>query len=208
MNIAEYKNLSKIIATYLKLDFQTEVMAKLGHNQKIRKNVFISDEFHEYVTSTDSDFFSQSREAKCINIVATQSYTSIQNSIKNDATTKVILQNLINKLWFRTDDIFTIEEAQKQIGKEDKEKISTTISENAKETNFNFITNSLVSKDSSLSESYNTYTQNDYIFETNFFSQNLKTFESLAFLSNGFNILKPEKLYMIPYFKQKEENDE
>lgn len=30
MNIAEYKNLSKIIATYLKLDFQTEVMARLG----------------------------------------------------------------------------------------------------------------------------------------------------------------------------------
>ncbi len=29
MNIAEYKNLSKIIAAYLKLDFQTEVMARL-----------------------------------------------------------------------------------------------------------------------------------------------------------------------------------
>ena len=205
MNIAEYKNLSKIIATYLKLDFQTEVMSILGKNTHIRKNAFISDEFHEYVTSTDSDFFAQSREAKCINIVATQSYTSIQNAIKSESTTKVILQNLINKLWFRTDDIFTIEEAQKQIGKEDKEKISTTISENAKETNFNFITNSLISKDSSLSESYNTYTQNDFIYETNFFSQSLKTFEALAFLSNGFSILKPEKLQMIPYFKKQNE---
>ena len=206
MNIAEYKNLSKIIATYLKLDFQTEVMSQLGNNKKIRKNAFISDEFHEYVTSTDSDFFAQSREAKCINIVATQSYTSIKNTIKDDSTTKVILQNLINKIWFRTDDIFTIEEAQKQIGKEDKEKVSTTISENAKETNFNFITNSLISKDSSLSESYNTYTQNDFIFETNFFSQSLQTFEALTFLSNGFNILKPEKLTLIPYFKQEKED--
>lgn len=204
MNIAEYKNLSKIIAAYLKLDFQTEVMSALGKNQKIRKNSFISDEFHEYVTSTDSDFFAQSREAKCINIVATQSYTSIQNAIKSEATTKVILQNLINKIWFRTDDIYTIEEAQKQIGKEEKEKISTTISENAKETNFNFITNSLISKDSSLSESFNKYTQNDFIYETSFFSQNLKTFEALSFLSTGYQILKPEKLKMIPYFKQKE----
>lgn len=208
MNIAEYKNLSKIIAAYLKLDFQTEVMSKLNSLEKIRKSAFISDEFHEYVTSTDCDFFAQSREAKCINIVATQSYTSIQNALKNDSTTKVILQNLINKLWFRTDDIFTIEEAQKQIGKEDKEKISTTISENAKETNFDFITSSLVSKDSSLSESYNKYTQNDFVFETNFFSQTLKTFEALAFLSNGFNILKPEKLSMLPYFKQSEEKNE
>jgi hypothetical protein len=34
MNIAEYKNLSKIIATYLKLDFQTEVMSRLRQQQK------------------------------------------------------------------------------------------------------------------------------------------------------------------------------
>ena len=205
MNISEYKNLSKIIATYLKLDFQTEVMSKLKNSKTIRKNAFISDEFQEYVTTTDSDFLSQSREAKCINIVATQSYTSIQNALKDESATKVILQNLINKIWFRTDDIFTIEEAQKQIGKEEKEKFSTTISENAKETNFSFITNSLISKDSSLSESYNTYTQNDFIFETNFFSQHLKTFEALTFLSDGFNILKPQKLKMLPYFKEKEE---
>lgn len=202
MNIAEYKNLSKIIAAYLKLDFQTEVMSRLGNEKQIRKSAFISDEYHEYVTTTDSDFFAQSREAKCINIVATQSYSSISNAIKDKDTTKVILQNLINKLWFRTDDLFTIEDAQKQIGKEEKEKISTTISENAKETNFSFVTNSLISKASNISESYNKSTQSDFVYETNFFSQSLKTFECIAFLSNGFNILKPTKLKMFPYFKK------
>lgn len=200
MNIAEYKNLSKIIATYLKLDFQSEVMARLNTTSKIRKSAFISDEFHEYVTTTDSDFFAQCREAKCINIVATQSYSSIKNALKDEASTKVILQNLINKFWFRTDDTFTIEEAQKQIGKEEKEKVSTTISENAKETNFNFITNTLHSRNSNISESYNKYTQNDYIYDTNFFSQSLETFKSLAFISDGMKILKPQKLQMIPYY--------
>ncbi len=202
MNISEYKNLSKIIATYLKLDFQTEVMSRLGKNLKIRKSAFISDEFHEYVTTTDADFFAQCREAKCINIVATQSYSSIKNTLKDENSTKVILQNLINKIWFRTDDIFTIEEAQKQIGKEEKEKISTTISENAKETKLNFFTNNLMSKNSSLSESYNKYTQNDYIYDTNFFSQSLETFQSLAFISDGLRILKPKKLQMIPYYEK------
>lgn len=201
MNIAEYKNLSKILAAYLKLDFQTEVLSRLSDNTQIRKSAFISDEFHEYVTTTDADFFAQSREAKCINIVATQSYTSIKNAIKDEAATKVILQNLINKLWFRTDDIFTIEEAQKQIGKEEKEKISTTISENAKETKLNFITNNLMSRDSNISESYNKYTQNDYIYDTNYFSQSLKTFNCIAFISDGLKILKPTKLQMIPYYK-------
>lgn len=202
MNIAEYKNLSKIIAAYLKLDFQTEVMSALGKNSKIRKSAFISDEYHEYVTATDADFFAQCREAKCINIVATQSYSSIKNTLKDDSATKVILQNLINKIWFRTDDIFTIEETQKQIGKEEKEKISTTISENAKETKFNLFTNTLVSKESNLSESYNKYTQNDYIYDTNYFSQTLETFKSLCFISDGQKILKPTHLQMIPYYQK------
>lgn len=202
MNIAEYKNLSKIIASYLKLDFQTEVMSRLSSSSKIRKSAFISDEFHEYVTTTDSDFFAQCREAKCINIVATQSYSSIKNALKDDDSTKVILQNLINKFWFRTDDIFTIEEAQKQIGKEEKEKISTTISENAKETKLNVITNTLMSRDSNLSESYNKYTQTDYIYNTNYFSQSLETFKSLAFISNGLRILPQKELQMIPYYEK------
>ena len=107
-----------------------------------------------------------------------------------------------NKLWFRTDDIFTIEEAQKQLGKEEKNKISKSISENAKSTNFSYITNSLNSHESSLSETYNTYTQNDYIYDTNFFTQNLETFHCLAFLSNGTSILPPCKIKTFPYFLQ------
>lgn len=108
---------------------------------------------------------------------------------------------MINKLWFRTTDNFTIDEAQKQIGKEEKEKISTTISENAKETNLNLLTNTLISRNSNISESYNKYTQNDYIYDTNYFSQNLETFKALAFISNGFKVSKPIELQMIPYYK-------
>ena len=201
MNIAEYENLSKIIAAYLKLDFQSEIMYNLSHN-KIKPSAFICDEYSEYITKSDANFFSLSREAKCINIVSTQSYSSLKNALKDETSVKVITQNLINKLWFRTDDIFTIEEAQKQLGKEDKEKISSTISESAKETNFNYITNSLNSKDSNITESYNTYVQNDFIFDTKFFTQDLETFTCLAFLSDGTNIISPSKLQMFPYFKK------
>ena len=202
MNIAEHRNLSKIIATYLKLDFQTEIISTLNSNSS-HTTAFICDEYHEYVTSTDADFFAQSREAKCINIVATQSYTSIQNTLKDSHSTKVIIQNLINKLWFRTDDMFSIEEAQKQIGKEEKIKTSKTISENAKETNFNYILNKFKSKDSNISESINTYKQLDYIYTTNLFTQELETFSCLAFLSTGFSIIKPCKIKMKPDFKNK-----
>lgn len=202
MNISEYRNLSKIIAAYLKLDFQTEVLSTLSSNTP-HTTAFICDEYHEYVTSTDADFFAQSREAKCINIVATQSYTSLLNTLKDTYSTKVIIQNLINKLWFRTDDIFSIEEAQKQIGKEDKIKTSKSISENAKETHYNYLINRFTSKDSNIAESINTYTQSEYIYNTNFFTQNLETFSCLSFLSNGKSISKPCKLNMEPDFQRK-----
>ena len=202
MNIAEYKNLSKIIAAYLKLDFQTDVLKQLANSSiPSRTTVFISDEYQEYVTSSDADFFSQSREAKCINIVSTQSYTSILNALNNQYSSKVIIQNLVNKFWFRTDDIFTIEDIQKQIGKEDKKKFSKTISESSKDSSYSLISKSFTSSGSALSESFNSYYQNDFKFDYNFFTQNLKTFECLSFISNDENAIIPKRLYMIPYFK-------
>ena len=208
MNIAEYKNLSKIIAAYLKLDFQAEVMSRLSNNNKNKTRIisFISDEYHEYITETDSDFFAQSREAKCINIVATQSYTSLLKTLGNEPVLKVIIQNLINKIWFRTDDTYTIEEAQKQIGKEEQEKISKSISENAKETKYSYITNSFKSKDSNISESISTSFEKDYIYDTKFFTQELETFYALAFISTGNKIIRPQKLKLMPYFMKGSEN--
>ena len=204
MNISEYKNLSKIIATYLKLDFQTEVMARLANNFQISKRTvaFISDEYHEYCTTSDSEFYAQSREAKCINIVATQSYTSLLNSLNNKYSVEVIIQNLVNKFWFRTDDIFTIENAQKQIGKEDKEKEFHSISENAKETNYSYITNSFNSTDSNISESISTQVTYDFVYDTKFFTQELENFCSLAFLSDGNKIIPPKKIKLKPYFEK------
>ena len=182
MNIFEYSILSKIISTYLKLDFQTEIMSRLSKNI-CKPSVFICDEYDKFASKTDGEFFSLS-------------------SLKDDASVKVIIQNLINKIWFRTDDSFTIEEAQKQLGKEEKEKISKSISESAKETKFSYITNSLNSENSNISETYSTYTQNDFIYESNYFTQNLETFTALAFLSDGNKIYPPKKLNMLPYFKK------
>lgn len=205
MNISEYKNLSKIIATYLKFDFQTEVLKRLGENNEdekssIKKTFFISDEYQEYVSKSDANFYATSREAKCINIIATQSYTSLKNALSSKEATDVIIQNLINKIWFRTDDNYTIESAIKQIGKEEKEKIGRTLSENSKTSMYNYITRKFTSTDSGLSESYNkTYQLEDW-FNPKFLSQELESFEALVFLSDGNKIIRPDKIKLIPEF--------
>lgn len=200
INIAEYGELSKIIASYLKLDFQTEILKQLSKNNNIRQNVFISDEYQEYVTKNDANFYSQSREAKCINIIATQSYTSLKNALKDESSTDVIIQSLVNKVWFRNDDVYTIEKAQSIIGKEEKEKISKTLSESSNESNYNYLLKKFISNNSNLSESINNYTQFDYVYDISEFSQKLKTFETITFLSNEDNSLKVEKVKMIPHF--------
>ena len=51
------------------------------------------------------------------------------------------------------------------------------------------------------SESLNSYTQFDFVFDTNFFTQNLNTFSCLAFLSTGNSIIPPQKIDLVPYFK-------
>ena len=202
MNIATYKNLSKIIAAYLKIDFQSEIISQLSKKSFIRKTAFICDEYHEYITASDADFLSQSREAKSISIVATQSYSSLLNTIKENSTVNVILQNFINKLFFRNDDIFTIETFQKQIGKIYRSKISKSISENSNNTNYNFIVNSLNSTSSNFSESINSNVYFDFKFDTNYFTQKLENFSCLAFLSDGEKIIPPQKLNMFPFFKK------
>ena len=126
----------------------------------------------------------------------------VKNTLKDDNSVKVIIQNLINKIWFRTDDTYTIEEVQKQIGKEEKEKISKSISENAKETKYSYVTKTFKSTDSNISESISSTYEKDYVFDTKFFTQELETFVALAFLSNGNKIIKPQKLKLIPYFKK------
>jgi len=171
----------------------TEIISNLSNNIS-KTTAFICDEYDKYASKTDGEFFSLSREAKCINIVATQSYSSLKSTLKDDSSVRVLLQNLINKIWFRTDDTYTIEEAQKQLGKEEKQRISKSISESAKETRFSYITNTLNSENSNISETYSTYSQNDYKYDTDFFTQNLETFTALTFLSDGNKIFPPKKI--------------
>ena len=204
MNIAQYRNLAKTIAAYMKLDFQDEVMQRLirdGANT-VRPVFMISDEYQEFVTATDAEFFAQSREPKCCTIVATQSYTSLINTLKDRDTVRTVTQNLINKIWLRTDDLFTVEEAQKQLGKEDKEKITKSISESSGDVTKSRILGTLVSDKSSISESVNVNTVKEYTFEETLFTQHLDVFTGIAFLSDGAKIIEPSVVHLAPYFSE------
>jgi SepF-like predicted cell division protein (DUF552 family) len=196
MNIAENRKLSKIVSTYLKLDFQQQI---LKFNSK--PIFFMCDEYQEFANTEDSNFFSLSREFKCINVVSMQSYTSLNNSLNNINAAKIIIQNLVNKIWFRNDDVYTVEEIIKQIGKEEKEKLSVNLNEASKETKYNLFTNNFKNIKSNLSEGYTVTKSLENILDCNYFTTKLKTFETACMLSDGNNVTLYKKVKLKRWIK-------
>ena len=181
LNIGENKNLAKIISTYLKLDFQSEVLSKNGDMPIF----FICDEYQEYANKEDANFFSLSREYKCINVISMQSYSSLINTLNDEYAARVIIQNLVNKIWFRNDDTYTIGEIIKQIGKEKKEYKTLSVSENSKESKYSLLLNKFRNIKSNLNESYSVSQKDEYVLNEEYFTRNLNTFEAAMFVSDG-----------------------
>lgn len=191
INIAQYTKLAKVISTYLKLDFQKQI---LSQNKEYKPTFFICDEYQEFANVEDAHFFSLSREYKCINVVSVQSYTSIINALRQESSAKVIIQNLVNKIWFRNDDTYTVQEIIKQIGKTDKDKTTISIAEGGQNSRYNPIFKKFSNSKSNLSQTYSVLKNTEYVYNEEYFTQKLKTFEATALLTDGNNIKLIDKL--------------
>lgn len=192
INIGENKALAKIMATFIKLAYQKHILSNIS--LKI-PSFFIADEFQEFCNGDDASFLSLSREAKCINIISTQSYSSLKNVLKDQNTANVIIQNLVNKIWFRNDDNYTISEAIKQLGKINVTKENRTISEAGQESKKNMLGTGFKNKKSSISKSLNYVQVKENEYDENFFSRELKTFEALTFISTNEGIITKKVIF-------------
>lgn len=195
INMSKNFLISKILSTFVKLEFQSTVLENI---QRPTETFCICDEYQEFANVQDSHFLSLSREAKCMNIYSMQSYTSLINILKNEHAAKVIIQNMVNKIWLRNDDNYTVDEVIKQIGKEKKVLKTSSVSEGAQETNKSII-KGFKTKKSNISESISYAESTDYILNAKLLSRDLETFEALVLFSkNG----KMEELKRV---KMKEE---
>lgn len=192
INIGENKALAKIIATFIKLAYQKYILSNISSK---KPSFFIADEFQEFCNADDAEFLSLSREAKCINIISTQSYSSLKNALKDQNAANVIIQNLVNKIWFRNDDNYTISEAVKQLGKINVTKENRTISESGQESRKNMLGAGFRNKKSSISKSLNYVQSKENEYDENFFSRELKTFEALTFISTNEGIITKKVIF-------------
>lgn len=193
LDISNNAKLSRIISTYLKLQFQRQV---LSNNSRDSPVFFICDEYQEICNGQDANFFSLSREYKCINVISMQSYSSLLNALKDENASNVILQNFINKIWFRNDDDYTVKKIISQLGKEKIINKSKTYSENGRNARYNIALNKFISYKSDFSQSYSESEKIENKYNQDFFTQNLNTFEAMSLISDGNKINLYEKIKM------------
>lgn len=199
--MGKYRLLSKVISTYMKLDFQRQV---LSQKPPYHTTFFIGDEYMEMVNIEDASFFSVSREYCCINVIAMQSYTSLKNALKKESACQVILQNFVNKIWFRNDDVYTVSEIIKQLGKEEKDNIVRNYTETGQNTRYHRWTKHFKDYKTGISKSYSYTPKLEYKFHEAYFTTKLKTFEAALMLSDGNQM----QFYQKAYFQRWEETDE
>lgn len=203
MNIAEFRNLSKIIAAYLKLDFQSAALIRITREGAnfIRPLIFVSDEYQEYVTASDADFYAVSRESKCVNIVSTQSYSSLMKTLKSEEALQTILTNLTNKIWLRTDDKKTADAAVAQCGTVIREEVTKGFNENANLGYSNLMGRKL-KQNAQFGENLNISLKIVDKFKVTTFTVDLPIFRAIAYLSDGTKIQKPTMVHLEPYFEK------
>jgi len=118
MPIAEKEAMSKVICTFVKMEYYREVLKR---PDKDRPSFFLCDEFQVYFTAMpgkgDSDFFERSRQSKHANIIATQNYPALMKAAGDkDSVVNNLLGNCGVKIFLRNTDDKTNDYASKIFG--------------------------------------------------------------------------------------------
>jgi len=205
MNVAEYPKVASTIAAYLKLDFQGEVQRRTIPGGKLnsqRPVFFICDEYQEFVTSRDGNFYGVSRESRCCSIVATQSYTSLLKALGGDTPTfETLMQNLISKVVLHSVDKLTIETMQLLTGKVERRKRSKNLTESAASSSKSALIGHFISDKASLSETVSVTIEKEDLFPEKEFTQTLQPFKAIAFLAAPSGMQPPTMIHLLPYFQ-------
>ena len=201
--------LARAISVMLKMDFQRAVLNRIPYiaknpSKEWRPIVFICDEYQELATvgvnepSGDEKFFSLSRQAKCVPLVATQSISSLQSTLPGDAW-RTLLQTFRTKIFLSLSDDFSAKIASELCGQEEKWRVNYNISESGHDSRVSFLTGKPLADKAHISTSKTYSQQRDYRFDMKTFTE-LKNAQSVTLAYDGLDPLPPMFCYLKPYF--------
>jgi hypothetical protein len=148
--------------------------------------------------SSDEKFFSLSRQARCIPIVATQSISSRRSTLPEESW-RALLQTFRTKILLSLSEDFSIRVASDLCGKEEQLKEHYSISESGVDTGVNTLTGKSTATKTRVNTSKSYNVVRDAVFEPKIFAE-LKNAQSIVLAYDGFNPLPPSYCYLKPYY--------
>jgi hypothetical protein len=199
--------LARSMGTFIKLHYEQAVLNLLSELKEKKMPVtsaLIIDEYQDVVTCGgggtlgDDSFMAKARESKPAVIVATQSLSSLMNTVGRERPALELVQNFRTRVACHSSDLETIRMFQALAGKEDVESQTHSYSETAQAAKLNLLAGGFDSKNSSLNEAVSRGTRREDILTGKEFSR-LRTFEAFAQVFDGIET-KFLKLYLKPDF--------
>jgi hypothetical protein len=207
--VAANPGLAKTIGTLMKHDFQRAVLTRIPemalHPERVRREVvFLCDEYHAFATVGEADptgdekFFSLSRQAKCIPIVATQSVSSLRSALPGDSW-RTLLQTFRTKVFLAMSDDYSTRVASDLCGKEEQLKLHYNIAESGQDARVSVLTGRATAHKATISTSKSYAVQRDYVFEPKVFAE-LQHAQAVVLAYDGLNPHPPTYCYLKPYY--------
>jgi hypothetical protein len=201
--------LARAIGTMMKMDFQRAVLLRIPKMEQqkathFRPVFFLCDEYQTFATVGESDpsgdekFFSLSRQAKCIGVVATQSISSLRSTLPGESY-RTLLQTFRTKIFLALSDEFSTRIAAELCGQEDKPFISYTITESGQESKVSILTGTTTSERDSVSASKNYSMRKEYRFPQKVFAE-LANAQAILIPYNGFETSEATICYLKPHY--------
>jgi hypothetical protein len=193
----------------MKLDYQRAVLLRIPRmagapERHFRPTVFVCDEYQNFATvgdtgTGDQNFFSLSRQPRCIPLVATQSVVSLKSAISSDDAAKTLLQTFRTKVFLNTSDDLTADFASKLCGREDRVQTSYNVSETSSDAKVSFLDGRTAGARSSVSTSKSYQIRQLERFPVKAF-YGLKNAQAIVVAFDGVNPIPPSYCYLKPYW--------
>jgi hypothetical protein len=207
--MAENPATARVIACFMKLDYQRALLTRIpkmaaARDRYWRPVLFVADEYHAIATAGGSDpngddrFFSLSREALCIPIVATQSISSLKDVLPGE-TWRTLLQGFRTKIFMTTTDDFTAKIASELCGRLCDYVETHSINEAGQGVKVSKLTGKSVSDKTGLSMNWSWSKQWRPLFEPGEFTR-LKNAQAIVCAYDGRSPMIPRLCYLKPYF--------
>ncbi|HXB57216.1 MAG TPA: TraM recognition domain-containing protein [Vicinamibacteria bacterium] len=205
---------AKTVGTLMKLDYQRAVLLRIPkmaaaaaaaeQGRVFRPTVFCVDEYQNFATvgetgTGDQNFFSLSRQPKCIGIVATQSIVSLKSALSSDDAYKTLLQTFRTKIFLNTADDVTAEFAVKLCGKEDRLQATYNVSESSQDAKVSFLDGRTAGGRTSVSTSKSYQVRQLERFPVKAFTS-LKNAQAIVLAFDGVNPILPCYCYLKPHW--------